>query len=207
MTNKDNGSNRRNTGILTARDEEVLSGDSDLTRSAERDAKYRIREKVKQSFEDLSFVFDNIGEKDRELIFDDLLKQEVDHIATTLALIYMGIEDSSVDRKNPDELFMESLGVSYYLCTNERGELYNVDLNIDVERTKPDEERLFRKIKRGDGTYADFVHLHTMGSVETLYEYVIEEDTVVSISMLGSETDYEITPRIAERRLDSDENE
>ncbi|QCS43395.1 hypothetical protein [Natrinema versiforme] len=192
--------------MLTARDREVLSGGSDLTRSAERDAKYRIREKVKQGFDDMSFLMDNLGEKDRELIFDDLLKQEVDHIAATLALIYLGIEDSPVDRKDPDKLFMESLGVAYYVCTNERGELYDVDFSINVERKKPDEDRLFRKIKRGDGTYADFVHLHTMGLVEDLYEYVIEEEKVISISMLGSETEYEITPRTAKARLSSGSN-
>lgn len=62
----------RDRGVLTKSDRAYLSGENDLEGESERQARQRIRERIKNSIRDFWFIRYCLSEKDRKLIADEL---------------------------------------------------------------------------------------------------------------------------------------
>lgn len=62
----------RGRGVLTSSDRKFLAGQTDMEAESERQARQRIRDRIKNGLRDFWFIQHGLPEKDRELIADDI---------------------------------------------------------------------------------------------------------------------------------------
>lgn len=104
-------------GFLTTKDRDFLEGPpEDINDHAQK--RRRIRQRTRSAFRDFSLVFENLPDKDRELIFEELADPEgLDHmvreesqdggltsdLSNLIAFICMGISDHTPARLVPNK--------------------------------------------------------------------------------------------------------
>lgn len=97
MPPDDPASARRFQGVLTPKDVEYLSGDAELDENASRNARYRIRERIKHAVQDFHVLTEELPASDREQIFADLLDTDPEALVSAIAFVYHGTEDLTED--------------------------------------------------------------------------------------------------------------
>lgn len=200
MPNKNKGDKSRNTGILTQRDKEVLRGDANLSGSAERDALYRIREKTKSAFQDFELLQNELDDRNIRLIFESDAYY-FNNIADLLSMTYLGIEKSDNFDNNERVIFENILHNAFHESTFREEIMYDVDIDIKIQKREPDVNETVEKIIRGDGSFTELSYLNSIGEADRIFEHVIENNEIITLTFLGDRS-YTIDKREAKRMLD-----
>lgn len=136
----------RPRGILSPADRAFLRGD--VTHESEQsryDARYRIRERVRNAVLDFSILFEQLEPRDREQIFapDDDSAPFVDGVVDALAFLYLGADDGD---RNCSALVAESIRRAE---RRRRADGF-VSVQVDVERASPEHvERILDRVEAG----------------------------------------------------------
>lgn len=161
----------RPRGILTQADREFLKGKKELSsEQSRRDARYRIRQRLRNAFLDFSILLRNLDRRDREQIFapveefqnglGDSMNRELDRdriseimedvmvskgISDSMAFTYLGIGDAN-------QSFETMLKSAISDAEEERGYVVdNVQITIDIERGQADIEEIVQRFEQGEG--------------------------------------------------------
>lgn len=162
----------RGRGILTKDDRAFLRGNKEFkNEQSVRDARYRIRERVKNSILDFKILLHHLDEKDRNQIFttnvhtkdqqskESIAVEEIQKMVNqsrfqtsmsdAVAFLYLGA--MSIDWHTED--FLAS-GVE--TAEEERGYMIeNVEVSVRVSRSEPDIQELLDRLEQGEGMTAE----------------------------------------------------
>ncbi|MDL0126300.1 hypothetical protein PNQ92_12910 [Halobacterium salinarum] len=158
----------RDRGILTPDDRKFLKGEKEYqSEQSERDARYRIRSRIKDAILDFSILLHHLDRHDREQVFStydgvsglsdngDELSGEAfrdfvestmfqNGISDALSFFILGIEDTN----EPVDSMLET-GIAG--AEEEKGYLVDeVTVEISVKRKKPEIEALLEKFEAGE---------------------------------------------------------
>jgi len=160
----------RQRGILTPADRRFLRGKKELSsEQSRRDARYRIRQRLKNAFLDFSILFSNLDRRDRGQIFepveefqnglDESLNGAIDRnrlseimedvmvsrgISDCMAFIRLGIGDAN-------QSFETMLETAVSEAEEERGYVVdNVEVEITVKRGKADIKDIYERFENGE---------------------------------------------------------
>ncbi|ELY99459.1 hypothetical protein [Natrialba asiatica] len=157
----------RDRGILTPADRDFLRGEKEYSsEQSERDARYRIRQRLMDSILDFNILVNNMDEKDREQIFEsnfsksekppndeiteddlqELVKKTmfINGISSAIGFFYLGVTDTG----SPFDEVLES-GIE--IGEEQRGYVVeDVNVSYDVSRKKTDIKKLVQKLETGD---------------------------------------------------------
>jgi len=158
----------RDRGILTPDDRKFLKGEKEYqSEQSERDARYRIRSRIKDAILDFSILLHHLDRHDREQVFStydgvsglsdnsDELSGEAfrdfvestmfqNGISDALSFFILGIEDTN----EPVDSVLET-GIAG--AEEEKGYLVDeVTVEISVKRKKPEIEDLLEKFEAGE---------------------------------------------------------
>jgi len=159
---------KRDRGILTKDDREYLTGEKEYSnKQSEIDARYRIRNRVKNSILDFTILLVNLPEKDREQIFhsntpDENQQQSLDEfqkfikqtkfvrgIEHALGFIYMGVSDL-------DWEFEKILEAGIRNAEEKQGRIVDdVSVNVRINYSEPDVDELINRFQNGDELTAE----------------------------------------------------
>lgn len=144
----------RPRGILTKKDREYLLNKDEYEPKSQSEKRYRIRNRVTNSFKDFIFLEYFTSDEDREKIFEELFYKDrtlADPVVTALSFIYSGAELSDQDfeqlvhhsieerelEKNPDDLI-------------------DVSVDIEINREQPSVEDVIDRFIEKEATEEDF---------------------------------------------------
>jgi hypothetical protein len=131
----------RDRGILTKDDRMHLIDEKDLSEQAERNTRYRIRNRLRNSLYDFMFI-------DQELDNDDL-KQATQTADNALNIMPVFSSITSVERE------MREL---------------KADVSLNISRSKPDLEQLYQRLVAGNATIDEFGYYMTVSGREETQE-------------------------------------
>jgi hypothetical protein len=191
----------RKRGIITEDDRtflaERLSEESSTATDKQtiRDKRYRIRERVKNSLLDFNYLA-NIGEADREKVFEYLVDEGGPTLQTIFEFLYMGITDLGEGTEEALELDALAQVLERAIIEAERRErnyIANVTVNIDVERTRPDPETILDKMLEGRGSIDEFMYyVENDGDRRDLFQSVAEREEPLIVSAETDDTEVEL---------------
>lgn len=162
----------RGRGILTQADRDFLRGKKEYANEqSERDARYRIRQRVKNAVMDFSILLRYMQEKDRKQIFsnyfteskqpdpnsltkDDLqdIIQEtmfIGGVSDAIGLFYLGATDTGTP-------FDEVIEAGLSSGEEQRGFVVeSVEVSFNISREEPDTDDLLNKLLSGEGLSAE----------------------------------------------------
>lgn len=211
---------RRYRGILTPSDRAALRGDADLDPEAARHARYRIRERVKRAFDDLSFLFSRLPDRDRELIFEEVVREPGtgEPLHELLEFVFLGVYDTADEFRDPyGNGFDGPIDALETLVANgvsgaewERGQDADVAVEIGVDRWAPDPDAAIDRIESGYGCVDDLAYLVKWCDDTRFLERTAETGEPLRLvlgpaSIVGSQCLIELTPEEAEEWLASSE--
>jgi hypothetical protein len=166
----------RPRGILTKEDRRYLVGEKEVSDQAERDTRYRIRERVKNSLADFELLL-NLRDEDRETVFNDLDSHGFSFVVDALAFLYRGVDDSD---------YFESL-LARAIKQEERrenpGRILDVSVSIKVEEETPDVGEVVDRLIAGEGTLDDFNYLLVKEEILPVIEHFQEEGEDLQITV------------------------
>jgi hypothetical protein len=163
-------SENRPRGILTNSDRSFLQGEKNLkSEQSRRDARYRIRKRVRNAILDYSILSKKLSEKDLSMVFEiedidfsqfespseglqdesvvsKLVKNQrfQQGLKDNIAFLYSGLSESDLD-------FIEMIeqGVKE-ACEKDGYAVEEVTVTIDIDRERVDIEDLMEKFENGD---------------------------------------------------------
>ena len=144
----------RDRGVLTTDDRDYLKGRKNLQQDSERNARKRIRDRVRNGVYDFEYLTEDLEGRDVEqLVTDgDELNEELFTAAEdVIAFIFrMCTHTSGLSGQSPDDQFRELLLNGIEKGIGERHEVldFNLDLRYGLEREQ--RERLLRKVREGE---------------------------------------------------------
>ncbi|OIB58041.1 hypothetical protein [Natrialba sp. SSL1] len=216
----------RDRGVLTPDDRKFLKGEKEYqSEQSERDARYRIRSRIKDAILDFSILLHHLDRNDREQVFStyegisglsnnsDELSGEAfrefvestmfqNGISDAISFFILGIEDTN----EPVDSMLET-GIEG--AEEEKGYLVDeVTVEISVKRKKPELEVLLEKFESGEPLTEDELEAVIRsgeieldaGTLDTLFERVSE-----SLSEDIENGDATINIDIADEDEDEDE--
>lgn len=159
----------RPRGILSQADRQFLRGEKEYnSEQSKRDARYRIRERVKNSILDFSILYQHLDQRDRDQIFSplsrdheevlgsdpEMSKESVSHmieegmfiagITDCLSFFYRETQGRNISF---EDMFREAVRD----MEEQKGYIVNdVSLKIDIEREQPEMEDLINRLNQGD---------------------------------------------------------
>ncbi|WP_049928532.1 hypothetical protein [Halopiger goleimassiliensis] len=105
----------RDRGILTPADRAYLRGETQLASDqSERNARSRIRNRVRESIRDFEVLIEHLPERDRRLVFEKQFDEldgpaAYDALVSAIAFLYLGVEDTDFA---VEELLGEGINVA-----------------------------------------------------------------------------------------------
>ena len=165
-------SHDRERGILTPADRKFLRGEKEYaSEQSERDARYRIRQRVKNAIMDFSILLRHMQDKDRSQIFSDYFTESkepdpdeltnddlediieetmfIGGVSDAIGFFYLG----STDTGTP---FDEVIEAGLSSGEEQRGFVVDsVDVSFDISREQPDTGDLLNKLLSGEGLTAE----------------------------------------------------
>lgn len=215
----------RDRGILSKADRAFLNGEKDLTEQGKRDARYRIRNRIENGILDFQLLLHCLSEQDRTLFFEKLNIQD---ISMVFQFIFEGIVDTTDSLDTAKETFeniIASAVVKVYAHRDEEHIINNVTVNITVDKTRPDINKLIEKYRHDEESFDELQflmqsnkftgeeellmsrmlkHLHTSGGIDDEIK-----ETILSESNYDTLDDYfqDIDKKIAQEGSDTEENE
>jgi len=161
-------SDDRDRGILTPDDRKFLKGEKEYSNvQSERDARYRIRKRIKNGILDFSLLFAHLDKNDREQVFsnynpprkfrdedegftsadvEDLFNSTTfaNSISNTIAFLYLGVTDVGED-------IIPIIKSAISDAEENRGYLVeDLTVKIEIGKTEPDTEILAKKFREGE---------------------------------------------------------
>jgi len=125
----------RERGILSTKDRNYLSDRAGITpkSSAERVARSRIRKRLYNAFLDFSLLLDELEERDRQNVFEDLPDDQKLHqgIIAALEFMYLGLKERNL--KFGDYLEEAVTNAETKLARKESENRVDVDVEFNVE--------------------------------------------------------------------------
>lgn len=175
----------RKRGMITSGDREFLARQTDEYDQASRNKRYRIRERVINSFYDFNDLR-LLNKEDQGKIFEKLLDAGPT-LTSTLEFVYAGITgDTERTGKVDTTTLEETLSAAAQQVEGDRGYMSNVKINIEVDRKKPDIEHITEKILEGEATNQEFIYyLQNSGPSTTLFKKLLERDEPLTITEDG----------------------
>jgi len=146
----------RDRGVLTKSDREFLIGEKELEGQAERNARYRIRNRVEDALLDF-FLLNAISEEDRKRIFENIISgpDGTKPLTETINFLYQGCFDVADSQEGGEDLFKESLYTAIRQVERSRFEVV-ADPKLSIERDRPDHDKLHNKLIAGNATIQEF---------------------------------------------------
>lgn len=149
----------RPRGILTKEDREYLVGEKDLSDQAERDTRYRIRERVKNAVWDFHLLTTFHEQRDRERVFEAFADRPT-FIRDIISYIFLGFLDHNPDRDEALAKFKQLLSDAISQVLEDRDYLIdNVNVEISVEARQPDIDELIQKVEDRSAEIQEIVFL------------------------------------------------
>lgn len=149
----------RKRGILTTDDRDYLNGRKELQNDSERNARKRIRDRVRNGVYDFEYLTEEFEERDiLQLVTDEgELNEELFTAAEDVIafMFQMCTHASGLSEQSPDDHFRtilrNGIGKGIKEGINENHEV--LDFNLDLQYgLKPEQrERLLRKVREGEG--------------------------------------------------------
>lgn len=160
----------RPRGILTEADRSFLKGKKEFSsEQSERDARYRIRQRIKNSILDFSIITRYLDSKDRDQIFKPLAQKSgnsLEEFQETLnseafnqfvedTMLINGVSDTFgffyKATKSADVSFEEMLESTIEDIESDDGYVVEeVNVSIEIERKQPDIQELKSKMEQGE---------------------------------------------------------
>lgn len=161
----------RDRGILTTADREYLLGERELSEQAERNTRYRIRNRLKNGIYDLALAA-RLQPKDRKqvansIFTDDLTGDSI--LYDSLGLLFHMVTDAEEgDTDEATERFEEVLSgiVKSVIKQEDEDVMVDVAASIDPEIKRPDIGELLERYENNEETYDEFQFLREQDEVE-----------------------------------------
>lgn len=190
----------RPRGILTKNDRQILQGDSSYENEQQvRDAWYRMRKRVKESFLDLQDLKQHYPIEEYEQVIESIRNEftgyEVRNVAeaaieTAVIITKTGIENGYITGSGSESITFEefleekltAIIIAVEGLSTEQTTIPEVDVDIDVTHRLFDEEHLLTKFVYGDPmevSKTDVLAYLTYGDLDRLERRLREEDTVL----------------------------
>lgn len=136
----------RDRGILSPADRAYLRGEADLASvQSERNARARIRDRVRDGLLDFELLVEHLSERDRGLVFEERLDAEgtaaFDALVSAVAFLYAGVGDTDLTFET-----VLSEGVNLAEAPNDRAA--TVDFEVTYRALSDEEVR--RKVREGE---------------------------------------------------------
>lgn len=174
----------RDRGILTSSDREFLSGTNELTDQSARDARYRIRNRVKNSIRDIAFLDRFLEKKDRKPVAEAVFQNDNYSSANSSRVfsfpfrMLIDVEDDIEEGKSRLETALTTAlrTVTRDYLGNPEDYIVNVSVNISISYHKPDMEEIKEKYKNYNESYDELTFLMEKNEVsmdETFYRHVL----------------------------------
>lgn len=166
----------RPRGILSPADRAYLRGESDFASAqSERNARARIRERVRAGLYDADLLADALSGRDRELVFEKYFGGDpagIRALIGAVAFLYRGAEDAGLSF----ETLVEE-GVSRAEAGRDRA----ANVEISVDRRPLDADRLVRQLRHtGSLTLSELAYLRERDDVSLdrlLDQYATDVDS------------------------------
>ncbi|WP_157969472.1 hypothetical protein [Haloplanus rubicundus] len=162
----------RQRGILTTRDRKYIRGGLELDKQAERDLRYRIRQRIKQSIYDIEGISQLYDQDEIDTIFKNLGPSNV-HLAKEICSFGLrccqAISNNSEGLSESDlfeKIISSAIKSSFRWSSSETvgSALVNIDFEI-IEFSQPE---LKERILNGKASRAEFDKYRNHGSIRTL---------------------------------------
>lgn len=165
----------RNRGFLTKRDRELLSGRVDLQSDADRDLRYRIRSRIENGLLDILLLENYPSEELEKVIqsepaFFRYLRRYLCIVSYRISKILWEMPEwrSEYVDSNIDD-FEVVLASAIERVEAAEGDVVEVDVEVNVDRSAFDERQLVNKIVAGNATNSEFWTYVERGDVEELH--------------------------------------
>lgn len=157
-----NGENRER-GILSPADRAYLRGETELaSKQSKRNARARIRNRIRNGIFDLELLVEHLEERDRELLFAEQFEEmdgtaAFDALVSAMAFLYRGIDDTSL-------AFETVLREGINVAEAEDDRAATVELDLTYQSRNADQLR--HKLKAGETlSLTELAYLHASESV------------------------------------------
>lgn len=210
MSNKDDGHSNRFRGVLTADDREFLNNAKDYQgESQARDARYRIRKRVIQSFKDFTFINSRLSDEDIMKIAENLYEGGPNHFFSAIQLLY-SMNEGIVEEIDSEQTEVESFEDLIESGIQEKeyydGYLSEVTVDITVDRSQPAVDELIEQALEDKITIDEFRYIRYERKYGDLLNKIVEEGEIAEVSIPDG-PNHEITPNRAERTLSEMEDQ
>lgn len=159
-------SSDRPRGVLSTADRLFLLDRKDLAEQSQRDARYRIRERIQNAILDFEIIDSRLSEDDRKILFGNLQEDYGRYLGDVIRFFYSGLHmHPSID--DVPEYFAGLLGgaiTDTYRHQNP-DEIVDVSVEIDVDHHSPDIDVLMKKYEDDDASFREMTFLERQGLV------------------------------------------
>lgn len=209
MSNKEKGSSSRFQGVLTPTDKAYLNGEKEYKGdSKDRDAQYRIRQRVIKGVKDFSFIKHRLNSDQSEKIAVEAYRDNPSDIVRTLSYIYEASDHISAnvyDNRSQIDFFEELLENAIFEDEIAKGNLPNLSIDISIEERDVDKEEMIEKALDEEITRTELRYLQLNRGYSRLLSKIIEEEEIVEVVVEGGQN-YDITPNYAEQILNQSDS-
>ncbi len=143
----------RQRGILTTDDRDYLTGRKDLQQGSERNARKRIRDRIRNGVYDFEYLTADLERRDINQLVreaDEPNEELFDAVEDVLAFVFRMCAHAPDSEQSTDDRFRELLRNGIEKGLDQRYEV--LDFNLDLQYGLPREqrERLLRKVRNGE---------------------------------------------------------
>lgn len=154
----------RERGIFTESDRKFILGEKDLSDQAERNTRYRIRNRLENGIKDLVLA-NMLDDSDRKQVSERTTSSNNIPQTTnqeSLELIFRMICDvSEVDSSDPIENYGEELEsiFKHIVKYDDPDALVDVSVDINIDSAHPDPDELLKKYEADEETFEEFRYM------------------------------------------------
>jgi hypothetical protein len=161
----------RDRGIFTTADREYLLGERELSEQAERNTRYRIRDRLKNGIYDFSLA-NRLRTEDRKQVAEAIFTDEFTSdsvIHDSLGLLFSMVTDTEEgEPSNAIEKFEEILSsvIKVAIKREKDDVMVDVDVSIETKLQKPDINELLNKYENNEESFKEFKFLRENDKIE-----------------------------------------
>ncbi|WP_157573496.1 hypothetical protein [Haloplanus natans] len=195
----------RQRGILTTRDRRYIKDELEIDKQAERDLRYRIRQRIKQSIYDIEGISQLYDQDEIDTIFNNLgpsnvhLAKEICSFGLRCCLAIANNTEGLSESDLFEAIISSAIKSSYRWSSKETVD--SASVNIDFEIIEFSQPELKERILNGEASRAEFEKYRNHGSVGTLIaeaeERGLEE---IRVDDMGIDAVYELDELKDQRR-------
>lgn len=161
----------RDRGILTESDRKYLAGESDLSDQGQRDARYRIRNRLTDGLHDLVFLNERLSLEDREQVAEDVFSEGplgLGALTSITDFLFRMLRDTTEDEERWIEVSETMISAAFTRAVeaSNEGAMVSVDVRIDPDIREPDIDVLLEKYENMEETRREFEYLRREDAIE-----------------------------------------